>query len=598
MNSNSTSLNNELNPRSRSFHSETSDIDALPKKKKLKNEDLIKVHKNLEGRYKLIEVPPELYIDEFKAKLQKLGLAKKSEKEKDRDSDFIEIPSSDDEFQKIKSEDLNIKIRKRSGRCTLNSRQRAVVGLALNSHNIFFSGSAGTGKSFLLRTLIKKLKRKFGKGYGRVVVKASTGLAAFNIRGSTLHSFAGIGLGKAPAYQLISKIQANRRSRNSWKKAKVLIIDEISMIDGDLFDKLNLISKSIRRCDDPFGGIQLICCGDFFQLPPVFNQSLQEELANYNEKYHLDHQDSLIREDEFMKTEARFCFDTDSWREVIRSSVILNEVYRQRGDPEFIEILNEMRYGKISKSNELKIRALERELPKSSIEPAELYSTRRKVDRSNLQKLSALPEPTETYIADDSGAIDDKELTSRLLSNLIVPTHIVLRKGAQVVMLKNRDRELVNGSLGEVIDLTTLRTHVTSVSTEGSSHFTDIDDSFFEYLKKKIRNQDSDEELSDTQMKFIQNVLCRKYPLVEFITPYGETRTELITQEVWSIEDRYERVIASRTRLPIMLVWALSIHKSQGQTLPRVKVDLKNVFENDQAYVAISRAVSTNGLQV
>lgn len=158
--------------------------------------------------------------------------------------------------------------RKRVRAITLSEEQEHVIELARRKMNIFYTGSAGTGKSVLLKELIKTLKSMYGNT-GAVAVTASTGLAACNIGGITLHSFAGIGLGIGDEAMLLKKVRRSAKHRERWKSIKALVIDEISMIDGNLLDKLDGIAKTIRRSKKPFGGIQIILCGDFFQLPPV-----------------------------------------------------------------------------------------------------------------------------------------------------------------------------------------------------------------------------------------------------------------------------------------------------------------------------------------
>ena len=154
----------------------------------------------------------------------------------------------------------------------------------------------------LLRELILKLRDKYKKEEGRVAVTASTGLAACNIGGVTLHSFAGIGLGKEAPADLVKKIKRNPNAKNRWLKTKVLIIDEISMVDGELFDKLEAVARQIRNNWRPFGGIQLIITGDFFQLPPVPDNNRI----------------------------AKFAFEADTWNTSIDHTIGLTQVFRQR----------------------------------------------------------------------------------------------------------------------------------------------------------------------------------------------------------------------------------------------------------------------------
>ena len=191
---------------------------------------------------------------------------------------------------------------------TLSGEQQRVLDLVVRqTKSVFFTGSAGTGKSVLMRAIIAELRKKYVKEPDRVAVTASTGLAACNIGGVTLHSFGGIGLGKEDIPTLCKKIKKNQKAKNRWIRTKILVIDEISMVDGDLFDKLEGIARSIRNNGRPFGGIQLVITGDFFQLPPVPDQ------------------DNKSRG-------AKFAFEATTWSTAIHHTIGLTEVFRQK-DP-------------------------------------------------------------------------------------------------------------------------------------------------------------------------------------------------------------------------------------------------------------------------
>lgn len=190
-------------------------------------------------------------------------------------------------------------------RVFLSDEQKKVLDLVIEGRkSVFFTGSAGTGKSVLLREIIKGLRQRHKHEPDRVAVTASTGLAACSVGGVTLHSFAGIGLGKEAVPELVRKIKRNPKARNRWMRTKVLIVDEISMVDGDLFDKLEAIARTIRNNGRPFGGIQLVITGDFFQLPPV---------PDYGKV-------------------AKFCFDAGTWTTSIEHTIGLTQVFRQK-DP-------------------------------------------------------------------------------------------------------------------------------------------------------------------------------------------------------------------------------------------------------------------------
>jgi ATP-dependent DNA helicase PIF1 len=196
--------------------------------------------------------------------------------------------------------------RTRASAISLSSEQQHVIDLVTKQkHSVFFTGPAGTGKSVLMRAIISELKKKWIRDPERLSVTASTGLAACNIGGQTLHSFAGIGLGKEDVPTLVKKIRRNAKAKNRWLRTHTLIIDEVSMVDGDLFDKLSQIARTIRNNGRPFGGIQLVITGDFFQLPPVPDGG---------------------------KKEAKFAFDAATWNTSIDHTIGLTQVFRQK-DP-------------------------------------------------------------------------------------------------------------------------------------------------------------------------------------------------------------------------------------------------------------------------
>ncbi|KAI7088466.1 ATP-dependent DNA helicase, partial [Hortaea werneckii] len=282
----------------------------------------------------------------------------------------------------------------------------------------------GTGKSVLLREIIAGLRKKYQREPDRVAVTASTGLAACNIGGVTLHSFAGIGLGKEEVPELVKKIKKNQKAKHRWMRTKVLVIDEVSMVDAELFDKLEAIARQLRNNGRPFGGIQLVITGDFFQLPPVPEGSGRV---------------------------ARFAFDAATWKTTVEHTICLHHVFRQK-DPVFAGMLNEMREGRLSQSSIDSFRNLSRPMSfDDSLEATELFPTRNEVERANSERLSMLQGTSEIFEARDGGAIVDKMQRDRLLQNCMAPEIITLKKGAQVMLIKNIDETLVNGSIGRVI---------------------------------------------------------------------------------------------------------------------------------------------------
>ncbi|KFY86815.1 hypothetical protein V500_07384 [Pseudogymnoascus sp. VKM F-4518 (FW-2643)] len=446
----------------------------------------------------------------------------------------------------------------------LSSEQSNVLELVTQQKkSVFFTGSAGTGKSVLMRAIIAELRKVYKREPDRVAVTASTGLAACNIGGVTLHSFGGIGLGKEPVPDLVKKIMRNAKAKNRWLRTKVLVVDEVSMVDGELFDKLEGIARFIRKNGRPFGGIQLVVTGDFFQLPPVPDYGKQ----------------------------VKFAFDADTWSTSIHHTIGLTEVFRQR-DPEFANMLNEMRLGKISDATMKAFRKLDRPLEASGLDATELFPTRNEVDNSNFMKMRQLQGAGKIYLSEDTGSVRDPQQLERLLQNFMAPKKLELKKHAQVMLIKNMDDNLVNGSIGKVIGFMNEKTFEVYEGADldplDDDAGSDTDDPKRE-AKRRVRGMMNKDLIADTG---------KEYPLVRFFAADGTSRVLLCQPEDWKVELPNGEVQAQRRQIPLILAWALSIHKAQGQTLERVKVDLRKVFENGQAYVALSRATTQEGLWV
>lgn len=518
----------------------------------------------------------------------------------------------------------------------LSEEQNRVIHLVADERrNIFFTGAAGTGKSVLLRRIINDL-RHIERREGAIAVTASTGLAACNIGGNTLHSFCGIALGREPVDKLVKKVRQNRQALKRWRNVRVLIIDEISMIDGGLFDKVEEIARVIKNNSLPFGGIQLIATGDFFQLPPVFKNDVDiygNDISNGD-------------------TQGKLAFQANSWSSVINVTVELKKIFRQQDD-HFSRMLNSIREGHVTDEITTEFRSLSRPLQvPDGITPTELYPLRRDVDSSNGAMMRKLPGEAHTFTAVDTYNTEQAK-RFRILGNLICPEATSLKVGAQVMLIKNMDETLVNGSLGKVLGFMNEITfglvkalpeaHAEKVIS-GAITAEDGVDAYLEDLEALKNTKEAEStaldaenqlELAITQVLELEddpygipedfekideesgyevnwsrkkNLIeklqktaashGKQWPYVRFILPDGTTRDILVQAESWVIENFDGKVEASRSQVPLMLAWALSIHKSQGQTLSWVRVDLRKIFECGQAYVALSRAVNMDGLQV
>ncbi|KAI4456006.1 dna helicase-related [Holotrichia oblita] len=294
----------------------------------------------------------------------------------------------------------------------LNIKQKAVLEACLAGINVFFTGSAGTGKSYLLKQIVAALPPDV------TTATASTGVAACHIGGITLHQFAGIGNGDATierAFQIASKPAAAA----IWRKCRHLIIDEISMIDGDYFEKIETIARMVRKTDKPFGGIQLILCGDFFQLPPV-------------------------RKDNTKK----FCFQTPAWKKCVQRCFELTQIHRQN-DSNFIDILNKIRIGKITDEITQKLAStMSQKIERNGILATRLCSHTNDADIINESKLKELSGQSRIFEAQDSDPYSTKQLDQQTP----VAGKIILKIGAQVMLLRNINIStgLVNGARGVI----------------------------------------------------------------------------------------------------------------------------------------------------
>ncbi|KAB0395962.1 hypothetical protein E2I00_019865, partial [Balaenoptera physalus] len=296
----------------------------------------------------------------------------------------------------------------------LSREQAAVLRVVLKGQSIFFTGSAGTGKSYLLKRILGSLPPT------GTVATASTGVAACHIGGTTLHAFAGIGSGHAPLAQCVALAQ-RPGVRQGWLNCQRLVIDEISMVEADLFDKLEAVARAVRQQNKPFGGIQLIICGDFLQLPPVTKGSQPPQ----------------------------FCFQAKSWRRCVPVTLELTEVWRQT-DETFISLLQAVRLGRCSDEVTRQLRATAaHRVGRDGIVATRLCTHQDDVALTNERQLQKLPGEVHSFEAMDS----DPEQARTLDAQCPVNQLLQLKLGAQVMLVKNLavSRGLVNGARGVVV---------------------------------------------------------------------------------------------------------------------------------------------------
>ncbi|KAL7536983.1 hypothetical protein ACHAXR_007524 [Thalassiosira sp. AJA248-18] len=432
-------------------------------------------------------------------------------------------------------------------RSTLNGEQCKVVESVLSGHSTFFTGPAGSGKSHVLSTLIKANEQGVGGRNGnprKIVVTATTGVAACNVGGITIHSFAGVGAGTASAADMVKRVMGNEYTKGRWREVDILVVDEISMMAGSFLDKLSFVASRARNDRRPFGGVQLVVCGDYFQLPPI----------------------DLSKDG--------FAFEAKCWAEVIKCSVLLKQVFRQQGDATLMNILDEARIGELSRKSSEILRQ-HGTLPaaafgssrtfndddKEKIIPTLLECRNRDVDKANIREMAKLPGEVHTFKSRDRAMT---ESFKKQLKHCQAPPQLDLKVGAQVMLLKNIDLErgLANGSRGVVV-----RFQRPSKESDIPTGFKKMEFPVvkFDSVRAVGKEKEGDDDSTDDDNEFT------------------------IHPEEWT-NKMGDQTVSSRVQIPLRLAYSISVHKSQGMTIPNLTVNLAGVFEYGQAYVALSRA--------
>jgi len=404
---------------------------------------------------------------------------------------------------------------------TLTSEQKQAFDAVIEGKSIFITGPGGTGKSYLLKLIYDLVPQLTHK---KVAVTALTGCAALLLgpHARTLHSWTGIGLGKEPSRYLAGMVRRSKKAIERWTKTDILVIDEVSMLTPELLEKLNTISQLIRRNSKPFGGLQIIFVGDFYQLPPVFKES-----------------------------DCSFAFESPTWSSLIQDTIHLTKIHRQ-ADPVFQEILMEAREGALSQES-LAILESRKGLKwkKLKIRPTLLFTRRNEVDQVNDINMKMLladesvdrEEYTVSPAISSAKKADVKKAIEKMDKDGQYTTTLMLATGAQVMLLINKNFDVghVNGSRGVV----------TGFTESGP-----------------------------------------RLPIVQFKN--GDPVP--IDYHTWTSN---ENEGITRKQIPLRLAYAITIHKAQGSTLDSALIDIgRSTFEAGQAYVALSRVKSLEGLYI
>ncbi len=382
--------------------------------------------------------------------------------------------------------------------------QSEALSILKTGANVFLTGEPGSGKTHTINEYAAYLRARGVEP----AITASTGIAATHIGGMTIHSWSGIGIKMKLDKYDIDRIASTKHVVKHVRRAKVLIIDEVSMLLAETLSMVDAICREVKQSSEPFGGIQIVLVGDFFQLPPITKNEAEKSFAYY----------------------------APAWKLANPFVCYLAEQYRQ-DDSNFLALLSAIRRN-VFGGNHL------RDIETRKIEPQaapngapKLFSHNADVDRVNDEILAKLPGKPLAFNMSSQGP---NALVSALKRGCLSPETLHLKIGTAVMFTKNNPKEgFVNGTLGFI---------------EG----------------------------------FDKHNSC---PIVK---ARSGRRIEVKAMN-WAMEEG-GRILAKITQLPLRLAWAITVHKSQGMSLDEAVMDLSDVFEFGQGYVALSRVRRLSGL--
>jgi ATP-dependent exoDNAse (exonuclease V) alpha subunit len=385
---------------------------------------------------------------------------------------------------------------------SLSQEQQEALALLQSGENIFLTGGAGCGKSFVIREFMKDLDPKI------FPILASTGTAAVLLGGRTFHSFFGLGIMEGGPEATFERASKDQKVLARIKRVEGFVMDEVSMIPGSAFRVAEALARVAKESNLPWGGLRVIAVGDFLQLPPV---------TQYNQK-------------------RDWCFRDAAWDATGFRPVNLTINHRVE-DAEYLRVLETLRQGKTNEEvkdylND-KLQQHDEDWPGTRLFPRRIQS-----EEYNFKKLRELPGEDEVI---PSIYLGPEKFTSILMKSAPVPEKLFLRVGCQVMFIQNDpNRRWVNGTKGEVVDIQS------------------------------------------------DKIIVKKY----------EGRQVQVEKVSFSMQDAEGNVVASVIQFPLMLAYSTTIHKSQGATLDEIWCDLGALWEPGQAYVALSRLRTGQGLHL
>ena len=460
----------------------------------------------------------------------------------------------------------------------LGSEQKAAIDHILHSKggSFFLTGKAGTGKS----TIVRELQRQANLRSMNMVIGAPTGVAAINAGGKTLNSIFGFPNGLLGNINMSDHYRGLSRKQSSVLRAMdMLVIDEISMVNPDVMDAIDrLLRVAKNNQSTPFGGVKLLMVGDPYQLPPVsFKEEDSPEAARYMNENYLSY----------------FFFDADVWSAGPYEKIELSEIFRQK-DLKFKEVLSNIRDGSATQDDLDYLNSLRKknEESKDLKDGPKLVATNAKADQINNREMSALKTPAVIMQGEFEG--DNAESLFKDLGKGTIPeVRSVFKIGQKVMFVKNDDKDQRKAANVDPADMSVQRwVNGTMGTVIGFSSITD---------EKGMPNAVIVRLEDGTEHVVTQAVW-------EQIEYEAETRLD---QQKNQRETITAQVKAAYKQIPLKSAWAITIHKSQGQTYTNAEIDFSSLpsaegdknkragrpFAAGQTYVAISRISSPEGVR-
>ena len=528
--------------------------------------------------------------------------------------------------------------------------QRDILASVKAGRNTFITGHAGTGKTVTLRAIIDALPKD------STVVAAPTGVAALNVGGTTLHALFGLRPGdELDSFLIRRRAIKLEQTALAMRGLKTLVIDEVSMVSPQLFDAIDIICKTLKLSFSPFGGVQIVACGDFLQLPPIQDP---QQVATDAMLRLLDAQQAAVLAAAAStdmpcaasaaaaavtttpagappspktvsvaaaatSTTPKYCFQTRSWAEANFARFDLAHSFRQEGDAAFIAFLNAARVGRTNVSYMLRNLATtaERQATESAARTQRLIAAQQQQQQQRKQQQSPSTAAAASATATTSAADAIKVVQIRATNKEVDEIN---QAGYAVVTAQNKAARSLQALSPDAPPHTAadFTTRFRAQATGSMAHRLRESNVMAELDLQRgtsvmlLRNVDiaaglvngrlgtvvAFEPISMLDVGGTCNLSLAQIlrvaphgvlPLVEF---EGVGRV-MVFPQVW--ESRSGKTVdGTLHQLPLRQAWAITAHKSQGLTLDKVEVDLLNFFEAGQGYVALSRARSAAGLRV